>query len=507
MNISASKHKRSQFDFLGDLKLSGDVEEKLSLSLGRTVAGSDNVVLTPLGRSLDPVSILEGWDKIFNSPTGYLNSELLQLEESNRSKYGPRSIAKPWSERLEGVSQSFDLEPGIDYSQLALDSKRTPHLRPLTVNAAAKFVKNSTNSGLPYFTRKGDALDITIANHKSLLVRDYPCCLFTRTQEGGKTRTVWGYPLADTLEELCYYRPLLGYQKKLCWRSALLGPEAVDKSMLEMIVNGRGNGRAFLSIDFSSYDNSIKRNLQKYSFDYIKSLFQASESNRLDRIARRFNEIGLVTPDGVWAGPHGVPSGSTFTNEIDSIAQYLIAKPVIKDDRLLSIQGDDGAYCCSIAQNEILCERFRSFGLDVNREKSYFSPNYIVYLQKLYSYDYIRRGVGGGIYPTYRALSRLVYQERFTNFVDSEIDGKDFYSIRAITILENCKHHPLFVELVKYVLSLDKYRLQYSANGLSKYAKRLKESSGAEGILVNQYGDNIGGINQFETVKIIKELL
>jgi hypothetical protein len=56
-----------------------------------------------------------------------------------------------------------------------------------------------------------------------------------------------------------------------------------------------------------------------------------------DYIAWRFGNIGLITPDGVKDGPHGVPSGSTFTLEVNSIAQILIAKEFVLDIRLKSL--------------------------------------------------------------------------------------------------------------------------------------------------------------------------
>jgi hypothetical protein len=182
-----------------------------------------------------------------------------------------------------------------------------------------------------------------VDNHASLLAQEYPCVVFTRTQEGGKTRTVWGYPLADTLEEARFYRPLLGYQRTLSWRSALAGPDAIDKKVGNMILKSRESGRTLLSIDFSKFDQTVKSTLQELSFQYIKDLFQAGDSRRsLDTIARRFNTIGLVTPEGVWYGQHGVPSGSTFTNEVDSIAQYIVASEFLDDMDLFDIQGDDG---------------------------------------------------------------------------------------------------------------------------------------------------------------------
>jgi simple sugar transport system substrate-binding protein len=82
--------------------------------------------------------------------------------------------------------------------------------------------------------------------------------------------------------------------------------------------------------------------------------------------------IGLITPDGVKDGPHGVPSGSTFTLEVNSIAQILIAN-TFEDiaNTEFQVQGDDGAY--STDNPEGLKKHFGEFGLTVNDEKSYIS--------------------------------------------------------------------------------------------------------------------------------------
>jgi hypothetical protein len=41
------------------------------------------------------------------------------------------------------------------------------------------------------------------------------------TQENKKTRSVWGYPIVDTLMELRYFIPLLSYSKKARHRSRM----------------------------------------------------------------------------------------------------------------------------------------------------------------------------------------------------------------------------------------------------------------------------------------------
>jgi len=486
-----------------DLGASPDAIYRLSRLMYKTESGVDKVYLSPIGESVDPLLILEGWDKIFDSNKSKMNSVLLDLEDSNRSKYGPRSIAAPWSERREGVSYSY-----------GPDETKTPEtkppfigrLRPLSIANSAEYIKRDTNAGLPSMQKKGNVLSDTLNNIEKLLKLDIPAVTFTRTQENNKTRLVWGYPLAYVLDEMRYYKPLLEYQRNLPWRAALRNANDIDVAITTLIINARKLGKKLLSIDFSKYDDSLKRNLQSYYFDiYLPSLFQKQYHPELKQQGVRFNTIRLITPDGILTGSHGTPSGSVHTNEEDSVGQKGVSDDY-KEEKLedFQIQGDDGAY--STYFPEKLMDHFRSFGLIVNDSKSYISDDYIIYLQNLFHHDYLDSGIIRGIYPTYRALLRIVYQESFNDFSKDNISGKDYYAIRTLSILENVKHHPLFEEFVTYVTSLDKYNLNVSDQGISSYIK-LREKQDGKDVKFTEYrrGDGFG-IKSFESYKLAKEL-
>jgi hypothetical protein len=493
----------SQFN-LQNLDLDKSVESKLNQNLRVTVEGSDKVVVTPLGKNNDPNSLLAEWDKVFQANSSRMNSTLLEIEESNRGKYGPRSIQKPWVERKDSLKAYFH-DQGAP--PVPLNVNLGNKLRPLSVRNGSLLLKNSTNSGLPWYTRKSEIKEELVSNFNYYLDRQDPCVLFTRTQEQGKTRNVWGYPSADTLNEMRYYAPLLDYQKKVSWRAALNSPDSVDRGITNLVNNAMLSGKKLISIDFSAYDASVGKELQSASFEYVKSLFQPNCADELEYIAHRFNTIGIITPDGIWDGPHGVPSGSTFTNEVDSLAQFLVISNLgTVDESTMQIQGDDGAYAVWADDLEMTFKGLEQHKLNVNEDKSDVSDDYIVYLQKLYHNDYrMDNGLIGGIYSTYRALSRLVYQERWSNFVDEGINGEDYYSLRAISILENCKYHPLFEELVKFVVDIDDKNLRFTENGLKSYI-RMQQKDGTVGNITNQYGDT-GNIRSFASYKLISKII
>ena len=111
-----------------------------------------------------------------------------------------------------------------------------------------------------------------------------------------------------------------------------------------------------------------------------------------------------------------------------------------------------------------------------------------------------------GIYPTFRALNRLCYQERFSSFKEFDLKGSDYYSLRTLSILENCKDHPLFEELVKFIASKDKYNLEVSDKGITNYVNFVSSTEGFVGDVVNQHGDDLKGIKSWESFKLVKRL-
>lgn len=80
---------------LDSLDLDQDVTSRLSLHLERTYKGSEEVFITPLAKEYGAEFIIEEFDKVFNSNMFKLNNTLLELENSNKAKVGPRSIAVP----------------------------------------------------------------------------------------------------------------------------------------------------------------------------------------------------------------------------------------------------------------------------------------------------------------------------------------------------------------------------------------------------------------------------
>jgi hypothetical protein len=473
--------------------LSRQALNSLSLNNRRVEDGSDEVLMNPAYENQSDDEVKGMIEEILS--TLPLTATLRQIEDSNCSKFGPRSLAKNWGDRKDDLLAYF-VEEDYDPGELEAISGR---LRPASVDMVAKSLLKSSSAGLPYMQRKGLILDEALkdwSTDKGL----YPCVLYTRTQEQGKTRTVWGYPVSDTIFEQRYFIPVLKIERKFAHRAAIVGPSAVDAAITRLIMD-RLSGIMFC-VDFSAYDASVTPKHSYAAFKELGSLFAAEHHPALYDIYRRFATIGIYTPEGEWSGPHGVPSGSTFTNTIDSMVQWQVSGHWPR----CQIQGDDGVYLCkNESELDYLKQCFVSAGLKLNEDKSNtFESDEVIYLQRYYHPDYRSREGGlGGVYSAYRAFNRIKYLERWTDFKKEDISGSDFFSLRTITILENCKHHPGFEGLVKMAHKLDRAGLAYTSQGLAAYSRSL-ESKARAGVF-NQYGLQVG-IGNFETVKILAKL-
>jgi hypothetical protein len=475
-------------------KLPSHVLNSLSLNNKRIRNGSDEIICNPACEEISDDSIFERVEEILS--TCMLTPKLRKIEDANRSKFGPRSLAKKWEDRKQSLYDYFEHE---DYDPLYFKVGKG-RLRPVTVQQVANNLLKASSAGLPYMRRKGlvlkDAVD-SYVNEKGV----YPCVLFTRTQEDWKTRNVWGYPISDTIHEQTVFIPFLEHEKTLEYRSALLGPEFVDAAITKLLHN-KSESDIVLCVDFSAYDASVGPKNAFEAFSYIASQFQIGSQHQVYDLFRRFVTIPIYTPDGLLTGPHGVPSGSSFTNTVDSLVQFYSSGTVFP----CQIQGDDGVYVIPRSDHDFILERFKAAGLKVNEDKSdVFESQEAIYLQRYYHPSYRAETGGlGGVYSLYRAMARIKYLERWTDFKSMEIEGADFFALRTITILENCKHHPGFEKFVKYVQSLDKFNLEFSQAGLLAFSRAMESKSRAG--VFNQYGLQ-RGIDKFETMKILKTIV
>lgn len=213
-----------------------------------------------------------------------------------------------------------------------------------------------------------------------------PCVAFKRTQFNDKTRLVWGYPYAMTALEGIFARPLIERFKlgntpmAFGMTTGLLGSK--------LRVSSRHKEWAY-STDVSSYDSSIAGELIAVAFKILGTWFdldaiepgtQTPYKVIWEQIVHYFIHTPIFMPDGnVYKGKkHGVPSGSYFTQMIDSVVNVIVVGAlsmhfslhVDKDD--IFVLGDDVLFWSNRDLNlQDLSEyATRTFGMKFNYDKS-----------------------------------------------------------------------------------------------------------------------------------------
>lgn len=498
-----------KFRHLKTMDLEDTVKQRVANNLLVLLKGDTEVLTTPLADSFeDPYDFLNGWQEIVIDNIHLMNDPLIVLESSSLNKCGPRSRSVPWNERVESVNSSWTCQ----------DDAHVPHfhkfeapgyLIPISFKRAAGKMKLASSAGLPFICKKKKAIDELMADFGKYIARKDPCMLYTRTGENWKTRNIWGHPFADTLYEMMFYVPLMLYQRTLSWRAALVSPDAVAIKITEIIDYAISTNRIVYSIDFKGFDASVLYQYIICAFEYFARCFEPVFTSIIMEIAERVYTIGLLTPFGIKSGKHGVPSGDPFTNEIDSVVQAGIAllNAFICITKMI-VQGDDGVYTMFPSEVAEFEATFAYAKLNIEKSKSIIAANYCYFCQYLYHSDYRDgKGIIMPIYPTYRAITRLMFPEKFTDFKSTGINAKDYYAIRSITILENCKNHPLHEKLVRYVVAAEKSKLEFTEQGLSQFLQIQNKGSMETALGENyQFGTNVGGIKGFKTYKIIRQI-
>lgn len=265
----------------------------------------------------------------------------------------------------------------VDGDYLAILKKTCDELRPktriipLTLGAAEKHpaLPKTTSPGFPWTTQgyvsKADVLSDPSAVgkiHKAWdsIGRGIPWSLpdslaFHRVVaspiEKEKVRPVWGYPVDVIVEEARWFIPLFEHIKKHCnltdafyglgLETALSGHEHLARCMTEP------TAPISLSADLSNFDARVTNWLIRDLFSHVSDWFDFSKvidsegkvwNVNSDQTCRRwramvsyFINTKVRAPSGLRIQKsHGVPSGSMFTNFIDTLANAVQMRTCIR---------------------------------------------------------------------------------------------------------------------------------------------------------------------------------
>lgn len=407
---------------------------------------------------------------------------LYDYENDQAAKVGPMSVMLPLEQRMEDIDHYYNdiLLSADPVNPKAIEAvlREWNQIRGIKVRSQARTVlemRKGTNSGSPYFTKRRDVLTKTMPVHH--LDQDtyflgneewrYCAVLGWRGQEGGpsesdvKQRVVWMFPFGINIRELQFYQPLI----ESCQRFNLVSPwvslDAVDERITKLFDTKSPNDLVICT-DFSKFDQHFNKVCQDCAYDIFRGILAHgdAESDWLDNVFPVKYNIPLAYDwEKIRFGLHGMGSGSGGTNADEtSTHRALQHETAINHDEELNLNsmclGDDGVLSYPGITVDAVLETYTSHGLEMNASKQYASTDDCIFLRRWHHKDYRPNGKCAGVYSTNRALGRLMYRERFHRDWD-EINE----TLRTLSILENCKYHPLAPEFAQFVMERDKYHL------------------------------------------------
>lgn len=200
-------------------------------------------------------------------------------------------------------------------------------------------IKGDKSAGLTaYGESKAEAFPVAmrkVAEYFSNGRNVDPCLAGTRTQAGKEGRLVWGYPLMMTIIEGCIARPLLDM-----FKGTNITPMAFGKTSVQMGIEMRkavSHNSYYVSMDASKFDATVQAGVIKVAFNALRTWFDLTQEvgfgktvkDVFDMVEDYFIKTPIVMPSS--EGPmlyrgkrHGVPSGSYFTQLIDSMANVMM---------------------------------------------------------------------------------------------------------------------------------------------------------------------------------------
>lgn len=361
------------------------------------------------------------------------------ISESPRSIYNVAKLYEALSAYAPGKIQKpkacDEFTSGISLAYACFARNKRDYLHPLPFTPETIVAVTSNPSGSPGVTNYGcsKAESATRALERGLQTlkgqkKPEPCLAFKRTQFNNKTRLVWGYPYSMTVIEGLIAKPLNDRFKNGCTPMAF----AMTTGSLGTKLRVASYHKEWAySLDMSSFDATISSELIHIAFKILLTWFDPTEVEPVSGltvreifrlIERYFVYTPIVMPDGnIYHGKdHGVPSGSYFTQMVDSIVNVIIGGTISKrfgldvSKKEIFVLGDDLLMWSNRKMDLDVIAEFASYQFGVKLHGSEKS--------KIYHYDeeihYLGRDWEDGL-PTLdedEVIKRMVFPEKFRRY-------------------------------------------------------------------------------------------
>lgn len=491
-----------------------DGYDRLRTYLGNVAKGQPKIYTAPFAKGQSMDKVLKDWQQILVSLRDQWPT-LWDFEIDLASKVGPMSVQLPIRERTNDIAHYYyDIHLSstpIDDAAIEACLKEFSTIRGLRLRSevnTTNLMKKSTNSGSPYFTKRRNVVQDTLPtsvrwqdwqhgptvfNETHGVLWESTAVIGWRGQEGGpseedvKQRVVWMFPFGVNVKELQVYQPLIEACQKTNLVPAWVSMDMVDKEITQLF-DTKGSDDLVVCTDFSRFDQHFNEHMQDCAGTMIANLLYNGQDAKdwLNNVFPVKYNIPLTWEDAdneyltMYVGKHGMASGSGGTNADETLAHRCLQyEAAIRSGAQLNPHsmclGDDGILTYpGITVNDVVTA-YKSHGQECNISKQYAATQDCTYLRRWHHTDYRLDGVCRGVYSTCRALGRLRYLERF---MDPEYWSPEMVALRQLSIIENCKWHPLREQFVQFCMKRDKYRLGLDIPGFfDSLTRKAKEAT------------------------------
>lgn len=456
---------------------------------------------------------------------------------SKSDKFRPQGGSAPFAERQDSFSEYFAhlVSPSIVKDPLWAKAKKlaiqrlkfngagTPTTSKAVVDRGMAEDKYGTSScWKDYLKRKNPIAQehaIQDCVNGKCLDEHQPCTLGTRAtmgKTGVDARNIFMAAMAVNVFGQRFQQPLQDYIRSLNMDFFLPweGQDAVQAAISKYWTSQNLKFGA----DYTKMDQHFNLFHGMEVYDVIKFYFRKEFWSELKETIEYVFSVPIITNLGYVDQAHAMPSGSEWTNFLETLWNYIfciyleikyhlhfVLRMGIGDDQLWMLDGKWNAKAIRWI-TDVVIKEFEYAGLPGNPDKQEVSCTETGFLQRHYCEGY--NGPNGdihvaGVYSLIRNVTSQVFPERYHN--ESEWDS-DMFALRVVMIAENCCYHPEFKWYVQeFIAKANPNILEWVRKSDHELSETQEKAKNIANFMPTYNQEKMGmSITTFQTVKLLR---